>query len=111
MPLPPIQRGELWVVDLGYLGKIRPVLVISIPFRDTDRTLVVVIPHTTSVVGSRFEISVPHATLQQGAFDVQQIAAIPAAKFIRKLGAFTGQQLETIEKAIAHLLGLTLAKK
>ena len=27
MPLPRIQRGELWLVDLGYLGKVRPVLV------------------------------------------------------------------------------------
>jgi hypothetical protein len=25
MPLPRIQRGELWRVDLGYLGKVRPV--------------------------------------------------------------------------------------
>ena len=26
MPLPRIQRGELWLVDLGYLGKVRPCL-------------------------------------------------------------------------------------
>ena len=52
MPLPRIQRGELWLVDLGYLGKVRPVLVVSIPFLDHERTLCIVVPHTTSVIGT-----------------------------------------------------------
>ena len=39
MPLPRIQRGELWLVDLGYLGKVRPVLVLSVPFLDHDQVL------------------------------------------------------------------------
>jgi len=40
MPLPRIQRGELWLVDLGYLGKVRPVLVASVPFlSDAQDTL------------------------------------------------------------------------
>jgi hypothetical protein len=39
MPLPRIQRGELWTVDLGYLGKVRPVVVVGIPFLDHERTL------------------------------------------------------------------------
>ena len=42
MPLPRIQRGELWRVDLGYLGKVRPVLVVSIPFGENARTLSIV---------------------------------------------------------------------
>ena len=70
MPLPRIQRGELWLVDLGYLGKVRPVLVISIPFLDYERTLCLVVPHTTSVIGTRFEVSIKNPVLQQGAFDV-----------------------------------------
>src|ERR1041385_1353052 len=110
MPLPPIQRGELWVVDLGYLGKVRPVLALSIPFLDTDRTLVVVVPHTTTIIGSRFEVIVPHPVLRQGAFDVQQITAIPAAKFIRRLGTLTVQEVKIIEQRLAVLLSLTLAK-
>ena len=56
MPLPRIQRGELWLVDLGYLGKVRPVLVVSVPFLDHERTLCVVVPHTTSLIGTRFEV-------------------------------------------------------
>lgn len=111
MPLPLIQRGELWVVDLGYLGKIRPVLVISVPFLDTDRTLVIVVPHTTIIIGSRFEISVSHVALKAGAFDVQQLAAIPAAKFIRRIGMLLPQHLQMVEDGVANVLGLTLARQ
>ena len=39
MPLPRIQRGELWQVDLGYLGKVRPVLVLSVPFLSNANAL------------------------------------------------------------------------
>jgi mRNA interferase MazF len=99
------------VVDLGYLGKVRPVLVISVPFLDTDRPLVIVVPHTTTLIGSRFENSIPHPALQEGAFDVQQITAIPAAKFIRRLGVLPTQHLQTIENGIGTLLGLRLARQ
>ena len=63
MPLPRIQRGELWLVDLGYLGKVRPVLVVSVPFQEHERTLCIVVPHTTSVIGTRFEVTIPYPAL------------------------------------------------
>ena len=106
MPLPRIQRGELWLVDLGYLGKIRPVLVVSVPFRDSERTLCIVVPHTTSLIGTRFEVVVNDPALKAGAFDVQQTAAVQATKFIRRLGAFTPEQMQLLEAALAQVLGL-----
>ena len=36
----------------------RPALVISVAFGDTDRALVTIVPHTTSLRGSQFEIPV-----------------------------------------------------
>jgi hypothetical protein len=36
MPFPRIQRGEVWLFDLGYLGKVRPVLVLSVAFLDHE---------------------------------------------------------------------------
>ncbi len=45
MPLPRIQRGEIWLVDLGYLGKVRPVVVVSVPFLENERTLRIVVPY------------------------------------------------------------------
>jgi len=109
MPLPPIQRGDLWLVDLGYLGKVRPVLVVSVPFLDNERTLCIVVPHTTSLIGTRFEICLNHPALKAGAFDVQQTAAVQAAKFVRRLGMLNTDQVRTIELGLANVLGLKLA--
>ena len=50
------KRGEIWRVDLGYLGKVRPVLVLSIPYFDHERALLVVVAHTTSLRNTRFEL-------------------------------------------------------
>ncbi|MEH2167669.1 MAG: type II toxin-antitoxin system PemK/MazF family toxin [Nostoc sp.] len=48
--------GEVWLVDLGYTAKVRPCLIISIPALEQDRALTTLIPHTTSLRGSRFEV-------------------------------------------------------
>jgi mRNA interferase MazF len=110
MQLPRIQRGELWRVDLGYLGKVRPVLVVSVPFLDNERTLCIVVPHTNSLRGTRFEVAVPHPALSEGAFDVQQTAAVQAVKFIQRLGTLNTEQMGAIERALAPVLGLKLAE-
>jgi mRNA interferase MazF len=110
MPLPRIQRGELWLVDLGYLGKVRPVLVVSIPFLDNERTLRIIVPHTTTVIGTRFEITIAHPALKEGAFDVQQTAAVQATKFVRRLGSLSSHQVGLIERALAQVLGLKPAE-
>ena len=110
MPLPRIQRGEIWLVDLGYLGKVRPVLVVSVPFLDNERTLCIIVPRTTELIGTRFEVKIKHPALKEGAFDVQQTAAVQAAKFIRRLGALDSQQLRLVEHSLAEVLGLRLAE-
>ena len=109
MPLQRIQRSEIWLVDLGYLGKVRPVLVVSIPFLDHERTLCLVVPHTTTLKGTQFEVSLEHPALKEGAFDVQQTAAVQASKFVRRLGALNLEQMGLVEQAGAKGLGLKLA--
>jgi mRNA interferase MazF len=46
------KRGDVWQVDFGIAQKVRPALVISIPFTDADRALIGVIPHTTATRGA-----------------------------------------------------------
>jgi mRNA interferase MazF len=53
------RRGEVWLIDFGMAGKTRPALVVSGAFGDQDRALITVIPHTTSLRGSAFEVAVP----------------------------------------------------
>lgn len=86
-------RGEVWLVDLGLAAKIRPCLILSIPIADNDRSIITIIPHTTSVRGSRFEISITAKFLKPGAFDVQGIVTIPTAYLIRKIGALSLSQM------------------
>ncbi len=50
-------RGEVWLVDLGYRAKVRPCLVLSVSTSDLDRSLVTLVAHTTSSRGSRFEVA------------------------------------------------------
>jgi hypothetical protein len=38
-----LNRGEVWLVDLGYVAKVRPCLVMSIPVEDEDRALVTLV--------------------------------------------------------------------
>ena len=49
--MPKQNRGEVWLVDLGMVAKVRPCLVISTPARVEDRALVTVVTHTTSTRG------------------------------------------------------------
>jgi mRNA interferase MazF len=98
-------RGEVWLVDLGYVAKTRPCLVISIPALDQDRALVALIPHTTSPRNSRFEVNVKARFLRTGVFDVQNIITIPHAKLLRKLGDLTSEQMEEIAEVLLFWLG------
>jgi mRNA interferase MazF len=77
--MPAADRGEVWLIDLGYAAKTRPCLILSIPPLDTDRALVTVIPHTTSPRGTRFEVSILRAFLQRGVFDAQNPITVTQA--------------------------------
>ena len=61
------------MVDLGLAAKVRPCLVLSVPLEESDRSLVTLIPHTTTLRQSRFEVAVSVRFLRPGAFDVQGI--------------------------------------
>jgi mRNA interferase MazF len=98
-------RGDVWLVDLGYVAKVRPCLVISIPALREDRALVTLIPHTTSSRGSRFEVEVKARFLKSGVFDVQNLVTIPHAKLLRRLGELDLGQLLQVEDALLFWLG------
>ena len=101
------KRGEVWLVDLGYAAKVRPCLVFSIEGEDADRALTTVIAHTTSIRGTRFEVSQHIRFLKKGAFDVQNIISVSHAKFVRKLGSLTENQMEQVVDAVKFWLDLS----
>ncbi len=100
------ERGEVWQVDFGMAQKVRPALVISIPYSGADRALIGVIPHTTAVRGSQFEVSVPVRFLHEGAFLVQGLVAVPPKFFVRRLGVLSTEQMRSVDLVLRHWLGL-----
>lgn len=105
--MPRADRGSVWIVDLGMAAKVRPCLVLSVPTDPQDRTLVTLVPHTTSVQGTRFEVAVKSRFLQAGGvFDAQQIVTMPHVKLVRKLGDLPPNQLMMVEEAVRRWLGL-----
>ncbi len=102
-------RGEIYMVDLGLAAKVRPCVVLGIPTEESDRSLVTVIPHTTALRQSRFEIVVPVRFLRRGAFDAQGIVTVPTVRLMNHLGTLTTEQLGSVEKGVCAWLGIKIA--
>ena len=100
------ERGEVWLIDLGYAAKTRPGVVLSVIYGDLDRAVITLVSHTTSTRGTNFEVIVPKRFLAEGAFDAQNIVTLPKVKIFRKLGQLTTEELATVEDAVRRWLGL-----
>src|SRR5437870_7468797 len=99
-------RGSIWIADLGMAGKVRPCVVLSIPTQPQDRVLVTVVPHTTSVQSTRFEINISLPFLKPGAFDAQQVLTVAQARLIRRIGDLKPLELALVENAVRVWLAL-----
>ena len=96
----------MWQVDLGLAAKVRPALVLNVPFLDNERALYAVIPHTTAPRGTRFEVNVTVPGLDAGVFDVQGLRSIPASVLVRHRTTLTLDQVAQIEIVVKQWLGL-----
>ena len=54
--MPRAKRGEIWMADLGLAAKVRPVLVLSVDYRDEERAIVSYVIRTTSLRGTQYEV-------------------------------------------------------
>ena len=93
-------------MDLGLAAKVRPALVLSVPPGEGDRALATLVPHTTSLRGSRFEVVCPVRFLPAGGFDAQSIVTVPLAKLVRPLGVLPQAELRRVEDGVYDWLGL-----
>ncbi len=75
--------------------------MLSVPIDPQDRVLVTLVPHTTSVRGTRFEVAVPATFLHgTGVFDSQQVLTVPQVKLVRQLGDLRADDLALVEAAV-----------
>jgi len=99
--------GEIWRVDFGLAAKVRPALIPSDYPADNELALLVVIPHTTSVRGNRWELAVPKPFLKAGAFHLQQVQPISLARFDARLGVLTPDEFKRVKETLVRLLNLS----
>jgi mRNA interferase MazF len=81
-------------------------LVFSVPLDPADRVLVTLVPHTTSLAGTRFEVTIPKSFLKPGAFDAQGLITVAVPRLQRKLGTLSPAELALVEAAVKKWLGL-----
>ena len=75
-------------------------------FLDKERALYAIVPHTTAVWGTRFEVRVAVRWLEDGAFDAQGVRPVPQRVLMRRLGVLSTAQMMEIEAALARWFGM-----
>jgi mRNA interferase MazF len=103
--MPKAKRGEIWIADLGMVAKVRPVLILSVEYRDNERAVVTYVIRTTSVRETQYEVPHEARGMPTGAFDAQGIASIPDVKLERRLGFVDEETLAKVEDAVCAWLG------
>jgi mRNA interferase MazF len=104
--MPAMQKGEIWMVDFGLAAKVRPALLLTGEPADDELDLVTVLLHTTALRGNGWELAIPKPFLKPGAFHLQQVQTVSAAKLERKLGALNATEMQLVLDSLAHRLGI-----
>jgi mRNA interferase MazF len=99
-------RGEIWLIDLGMVQKTRPVLILSVAYKDEERALVSYVARTTSTRGTEYEVPHQATKFLPGAFDVQSIGTVPDVQLIRRLTVCDTDTLTKVEDALKRWLAL-----
>jgi mRNA interferase MazF len=104
----PPKPGEVYWVDLGIAGKIRPLIIVSREDPDAERALAVCIPLTTTIRGGKYEVPIPRVRWlpgsDPGVGNVLGIDSIEYHRFTRKAGRFDAATLSAVRLAIGWML-------
>ena len=102
------RRGDVVLVDLGSVAKVRPCVVISIPNAETQRNMSVVAPLTTEIRGGECEVpfTKPRWLAQQSVINVIGLVGVDNAKIERLLGPLPTESLAAIDQVLVRLFGL-----
>lgn len=100
--------GEVWLADLGILGKTRPVLVLAYPRENHARALVVVAPLTSQIRHMQGEVPLgkPRWLPKPSAVNVQGLASFDRHGLLRKMGRVDEALMDKVKSALRDLLGL-----
>jgi len=100
--------GDLYLVDLGMVGKVRPAVVVSRGDHDSPRAIAICAPLTIQNRGSAYEVSL--GTLKfldrESWVNVQGLMGVGHEKLIRRLGRISSAQLDEVRIALRFALDL-----
>jgi mRNA interferase MazF len=82
-------------------GKVRPALVVSVGYGDVDRALIAILPHTTSLRGSQYEIAVNVPFLEDWRVPVAERSDLSERKGDSEIG---DAQIRSVQVVFAGLL-------
>ena len=100
------RAGEVWVVDLGMVAKVRPCLLLTDYPADDELALITILPDTTALRGHRWELSLPKPFLKPGAFHLQQVQSVSVSRLERRLGALSSDEWSLVQDRLVEFLGL-----
>lgn len=100
--------GELYLIDLGMVGKVRPAVVISREDLDSPRAIAICAPLTTQNRGSAYEVALGKLKFldKESWVNVHGLMAVGHEKLIRKLGRISPGQLDQVKAALRYALDL-----
>ena len=102
--------GEVYWVDLGLKGKLRPLLVVSREDPDAERALCVCVPLTTQIRGGDYELRLPRVRwlpgTDEGVANVQGLTSVENHRLERRAGQFEARVTRAVRGKIAWLLEL-----
>ncbi len=100
--------GDVFMLDLDYRGKVRPIVIVSREDPNAPRALSVFVPLTKQSRGSRYEVTMPRVPwlkLQSYA-NVQAIGAAEHHELTDRRGRFDAAVVKQIREAIRWALEL-----
>jgi len=100
--------GEIYLIDLGFVGKVRPAVVVSRADEESPRAIALCVPLTTQNRESVYEVSLGKLKFldKPSWANIQGIAATGHEKLLRRLGRTTAEQLNEIRAALRYALEL-----
>ena len=103
-PLP----GEIHLIDLGMVGKVRPAIIVSRQDPNAPRALAICVPLTTQNRGSQYEVPLGKLKFldKDSWANVQGLTTIEHVKILRRLGRISASQLSTLKDALRFALDL-----
>src|SRR5215470_2814193 len=98
----PPHPGEVWLADLGFAAKTRPVVIVSRHDPDPPRALILYVPLTTQNRKSAYELPLPRLPFldRDSVVNVQGLGSIPSVRLERKIGRLS---IELVAKLKAVL--------